>query len=40
MTVLVTKGRRVSLLIVWEKSERLVVHEGSKDRVAAIRAPS
>ena len=33
--VLVEKGRRVSLLLVWERSRRLLVHVGS--RAAAIR---
>ena len=33
--VLVARRRRVSLLLVWERSRRLLVHEGSK--VAAIR---
>ena len=38
MRVLVTRGRRVSLLPVRERSKRLLVHEGFKDRAAAIRA--
>ena len=36
MGVLVARGRRVSLLLVRERSRGLVVHEGS--RAAAIRA--
>ena len=36
MRVLVARGRRVSLLLVRERSRGLLVHEGSK--VAAIRA--
>ena len=36
--VLVTKGRKASLLLVRERRIRLLVHEGFKDRVAAIRA--
>ena len=36
MRVLVARGRRVSLLLVRERSRRLLIHEGS--RVAAIRA--
>ena len=36
--VLVTRGRRVSLLLVRERSRRLLVHEGFRDMVAAIRA--
>ena len=36
MRVLVARGRRVSILPVWERSQRLLVHEGSKDRAAAI----
>ena len=36
MPVLVASGRRVSLLLVRERSRGLLVHEGS--RVAAIRA--
>ena len=36
MRVLVARGRRVSLLLVRERSRRLLVHEGS--RAAAIRA--
>ena len=36
MRVLVEKGRRVSLLLVRERSRGLLVHEGS--RVAAIQA--
>ena len=34
--VLVTKGRRVSLLLVQERSRRLLVHENFKDRVMTI----
>ena len=34
MLVLVEKGRRVSLLLVWERSRGLLAHEGS--RAAAI----
>ena len=36
MRVLVARGRRVGLLLVKERSRRLLVHEGS--RAAAIRA--
>ena len=36
MRVLVARGRRVSLLLVWERSQRLLVRGGL--RVAAIRA--
>ena len=36
MRVLVARGRRASLLLVRERSGRLLVHEGS--RVAAIQA--
>ena len=36
MRVLMVRGRRVSLLLVWERSQRLLVHEGF--RAAAIRA--
>ena len=36
MWVLVARGRRVSLLPVWERSRGLIVHVGSK--AAAIRA--
>ena len=36
--VLVKKGRKASLLLVRERRIRLLVHEGFKDRVAAIRA--
>ena len=36
MWVLVARGRRVSLLLVQERSRGLLVHEGS--RVVAIRA--
>ena len=38
MQVLVTKGRRASLLRVRERSRRLLVHEGFKDRATTIRA--
>ena len=38
MQVLVARGRRVSILLVQERSRRLLVHEGFRDRVAAIRA--
>ena len=33
-----TKGRRVSLLLVRERSRRLLVHKGFKDRAATIKA--
>ena len=36
--VLVTKGRRANLLLVGERRKRLLVHEGFKDKVMAIRA--
>ena len=36
--VLVTRERRVNLLLVPKRSRRLLVHEGFKDRVADIRA--
>ena len=36
--VLVTRGRRVSLLLVRERIRRLLIHEGFRDRVAANRA--
>ena len=29
---LVTRGKRASLLLVWERSRRLLVHEGFRDR--------
>ena len=32
------RGRRVRLLLVWERSRRLPVHEGFKDKAAAIKA--
>ena len=35
--MLVTKERRANLLLVRERSKRLLVHEGFKDRVAAIK---
>ena len=35
--VLVTRGRRVSLLLVPERSRRLLFHKDFKDRVAAMR---
>ena len=34
--VQVTKGRRASLLLVRERSRRLLVHEGFRDRVTTI----
>ena len=37
-TVASDKRRRVSLLLVWERSLRLLVREGFKDKVAAIKA--
>ena len=36
MRVLIARGRRVSILLVRERSRGILVHEGS--RVAAIRA--
>ena len=36
--VLVARGRRISLLLVQERSTRLIFHEDFKDGVAAIRA--
>ena len=36
--VLVTRGRRVSLLLVRERSRRLLFHEDFRDRDATIRA--
>ena len=36
MQVLVARGRRVGLLLVWERSQRLVICEGFK--ATAIRA--
>ena len=38
MQVLVEKGRRVSILLVQERSRRFLVHEGFRDRAATIRA--
>ena len=38
MRVLVIRGRRASLLLVWERSGRLLVHEGFTDSAVAIRA--
>ena len=38
MLVLMKRGRRVSLILVQERILRLLVHEGSKDRTATIRA--
>ena len=38
MRVLVEKGKRVRILLVQERSRRLLVHEGFRDRAAAIRA--
>ena len=38
MRVLVARERRVSLLLVQERSRRLLVHEGFRDKAAAIRA--
>ena len=32
MRVLVEKGKRVSILLVQERSRRLLVHEGFRDR--------
>ena len=36
--VLVTRGRRVSLLLIREISRRLLFHEDFKDKTTAIRA--
>ena len=36
--VLVTGGRRANLLLVRERSRRILVHEGFRDRAVAIRA--
>ena len=36
--VLVTKGRRANLLLVRERSKRLLVHKGFKDKAMAMRA--
>ena len=36
--VLVTKGRRASLLLVRERNIKLLVHEDFRDRVATIKA--
>ena len=38
MRVLVARGRRISLLLVRERSKRLLSHEDLKDEAAAIRA--
>ena len=38
MWMLVVRGRRVGLLLVRERSRRLLVHKVFKDKVAAIRA--
>ena len=38
MWVLVVRGRRVSLLLIWERIPRLPVQEGFKDKAVAIRA--
>ena len=38
MRVLVVRGRRVSLLLVQERSRRFLVRENFRDRVATIRA--
>ena len=36
--VLMTIGKRVSLLLVRERSKRLLVHKGFRDSAAAIKA--
>ena len=36
--MLVTRGRRVSLLLVREISRRLILHEDLRDKAAAIKA--
>ena len=36
--VLVTRGRRVSLLLVQDRSRRLLFHEDFRDKALAIRA--
>ena len=36
--VLVRRGRRINLLLVWERGRRLMLLECFRDRVAAIRA--
>ena len=36
--VLVARGRRINLLLVWERSKGLLFPEDHKDRVEAIRA--
>ena len=38
MRRLVARGRRVSLLLIQERSRRLLVHEDFRDGAAAIRA--
>ena len=38
MRVLVRKGRRVYLLIAWERSRGLLLHESSRGRIVATRA--
>ena len=38
MRVLVARGRRARLLPVRERSQRLPVHKGFKDKAVAIRA--
>ena len=38
MQVLVARGRRTSLLLVWERSRRLLVHEDFRDGAATISA--
>ena len=38
MRVMVARGRRVSLLLVRERSQRLLVREGFKVAAAAIKA--
>ena len=40
MRVLVARGRRISLLLVRERSRRLLFHEDFRDRAAAIKAKS
>ena len=36
MRVLVARGRRAKLRLVWERSQRLPVHEGFRDRTATM----
>ena len=36
--VLVTRGWRVNLFLVWERSRRLLFYEDFRDRAATIRA--